>query len=317
MMRKSILITGAGGMIGTALTQLLMDEGHDLTLVDVNQLPELTAQRAIDYGADIHSINVADRAQLNGIARKYNAVYHLAAHTENRPDKTDPMNDLQVTVGGTVALLDALSDQCPDCFILTSSQLVYGNEVNSLASEEAPVRAESYFTAAKISAEAFLQAYSLRNAFRGVVARLANIIGPGFTRGVIHDFASGAIKGSIEVLGNGTQRRSFVHSHDCARALIAAANNAENPFEIFNISNVDSISIRKVADIVAEASGSDDLCINLQDEESGWDGDVPKIHPSPQKLLNLGWQPMFTSEQAVRSAACWQFDFQRGLLRWK
>jgi UDP-glucose 4-epimerase len=209
-----------------------------------------------------------------------------------------------------VALLEGLCADPPAVVVLTSTQLVYGPTAAAVE-EMTAVRPATLFAAAKAAAEAFLCAYTQRTGTRGVACRLANVVGPRARRGVISDLV-GQLRedpSKLKVLGDGRQRRSFVHVDDCVSALLTSAGGAAGGWSALNVSNTDSITVAEVAGIVAQCCPQ--VVAELQFEGgSSWQGDATALHPDPARLLALGWRPSHTSAEAVRATARGMFGLE-------
>jgi UDP-glucose 4-epimerase len=292
------LVTGAAGFIGTALAKALLARGGEVTVADVRPV-------AIDHPNARHVVvDVTDRDRLAEQIGGHRAVFHLASNTENRPGHASRWIDFDVTAGGAVALLEALTQSPPAVTVLASSQLVYGDGVGAADELSTPLRPATAFAAAKAAAEAFLCSYAHRTGTRAVCCRLANVIGPGFGRGVVADLATRLRDepGRLRVLGDGRQRRSFVHVDDCVSALLCAALGAGPGFTALNVSNLDSLTIAEVAKLIGDCSvhGAPEI------EFAGgaaWHGDATALFPDAGRLLRLGWKPLHSSSEAVRATA--------------
>lgn len=294
---KRALVTGAAGFIGTPLTRALLARGYAVTMLDMR------SAAVYHPHARVITFDIRDRAELAKLAGGYDVVFHLAANTENRPGLAGRYDDYDITVGGTVALLEALVTDAAPVTVLASTQLVYGGDAGD-ADETAPLRPPTSFAAAKAAAEAFLCAYAERAGGSAVVCRLANVVGPGITRGVVADLATRLRDDPtrLRVLGDGRQRRAFVHIDDCVMAFLTVAEAACDGLSVYNVSNSDSITVAEVARIVVESHPASDAQIEFAGG-SAWGGDATALHPDPGRLLSLGWRPTHTSREAVWAAA--------------
>jgi UDP-glucose 4-epimerase len=311
MLKSAALVTGGAGFIGAALVAALRADGHPVTVIDRIPFREATrlAAFADDDGFAYRRATLDHAARLREHVAGNCVVYHLAANTENRADRADAGADVMDTVRGTAVLLDALAAQAagtpPVTIVLTSSQLVYVPSADERVTElDGTVEPTTPFAAGKVAAEAFLRAHCRQHGHRGAVCRLANIVGPGMRRGIVHDLAKRTRESPAELtlLGDGEQTRSYLHVDDCVEALRTAARS-QRELAVYNVANVDRISARAVAEIVVDEAGGGPVPIACAGGAAGWRGDVPSLRPWPQALLREGWRPARSSADAVRIAA--------------
>jgi UDP-glucose 4-epimerase len=138
---------------------------------------------------------------------------------------------------------------------------------------------------------------------------LGNIIGQRSNHGVIFDFLRKLKENpeALEVLGDGSQAKSYVHISDCISGITLATEkflDSKSRVEFYNLGSVDKITVRRIAEIVLEEVNSK-AKIRLSggvDGGRGWMGDVKTMQLSIAKLQALGWKPIHTSEEAVRQA---------------
>jgi UDP-glucose 4-epimerase len=306
---EPVTVTGGAGFIGSALVSALRADGVPVVVID--RLPWEQADRLHhlvgDGGLTYHRVEVTDSDRLRPCLAEGPVVYHLSANTENRGDRAGRTADFTDTVGGTVALLEALAARsAPATIVMTSSQLVYGASPDgAVITEQTGVpRPTTRFAAGKAAAEAFLQAYAHEHVFTAAACRLSNIVGPGMRRGIVHDLVRRRDDdpGEIRVLGDGRQTRSYLHMTDCVAALRTAARDRET-FSVFNVCNEDTITARRVAEIIAAEFPSGTPRITCTGGERGWKGDVPTLLVRPDTLRRAGWSPRLASEEAVRQTA--------------
>jgi UDP-glucose 4-epimerase len=112
---------------------------------------------------------------------------------------------------------------------------------------------------------------------------------------------------SLEVLGDGTQSKSYIHVSDCISAIamiVAQFLKSEMRIDAYNVSSTDKVSVRRIAEIVLEEAGVEGQIRTTGgvDGGRGWLGDVKFMQLSNQKLQSLGWKEQYTSEGAVRQA---------------
>lgn len=306
------LVTGGAGFIGSALVESLIADGVHVCVLDARPADEVElVARFGDTGRLTYRPgDVLDADLLDEAVADQDVVFHLASNTENRGDRAARMADVRLTLGGTVALLEALarrhdshaSGASLPTVVLTSTQLVYEGSNIPITERTGRIRPTSRFAAGKVSAEAFLHAYAAELDFPVAVCRLSNIVGPSMRRGIVYDLVRKVADGPAElrVLGNGRQTRSYLAVDDCVRALRVAAKHATPSVDVFNVCNEDATSAFDVAKIVATASAVPTLPVKAEAQDNGWRGDVATLAVEPERLRQLGWRPTLGSDAAVR-----------------
>jgi len=172
----------------------------------------------------------------------------------------------------------------------TSSSTVYG-EVRKLPTPEdyGPLKPISVYGGAKLAAEALISGYAHTFDMKAVVFRLANIIGERSNHGAIYDFINKLKKNPnrLEILGDGTQRKSYLHVSDTVEAMLHLFNEflKENKiYDIYNIGNEDWITVKEIAQIVSREMGLDpEFYFTGGINGRGWKGDVKAMLLSIEK----------------------------------
>ena len=136
-----------------------------------------------------------------------------------------------------------------------------------------------------------------------VILRFPNVIGPRLTHGVIYDFIRKLQKNpyELEILGDGTQCKPYIYVLDLVEAIVRLTKEF-NPGEIiYNLSvNSEGTTVTKIAEIVVEELGLENVHFAYTGGDRGWKGDVPRFSYDISKVLNTGWSPKYTSDEAVR-----------------
>lgn len=164
------------------------------------------------------------------------------------------------------------------------------------------------YGASKLACEALLSAYAFSFGFRVLVFRPANIIGPRATHGVLRDFIRKLRQDptNLEVLGDGTQRKSYLYVDDCIDAFLEGITwfmKSNHCFDVLNVGSQDQIEVRRIAQVVCEEMGMEGTqLLYVQNAEGGrgWAGDVKDMLLSIDRLGATGWKPHYNSEAAVR-----------------
>jgi UDP-glucose 4-epimerase len=162
----------------------------------------------------------------------------------------------------------------------------------------------SLYGATKLACEAMISAYCHMFNILGIAIRLANVIGPSSTHGVIYDFmtklSTAANPKYLNILGDGKQNKSYLYIDDCINALVHPTK-VQKTFEIFNAGSKDRINVLDIANIVIKELALDDISIRLTGgiEGRGWKGDVKEMLMDSSKLETSGWKVIYNSREAV------------------
>ena len=271
----NILITGSTGFIGSHLMNILdKQEGVKTWSYDKQ------------YGNDI-----LDYKHLREFVDMSDMVYHLAANKSVK----ELTNHYPITVDGTMNVLEAMreSKNCKT-IVFASTSAVYGYVgENAIFSEDYdPPKPISMYAAAKAAAENLICGYCHSYGMKAVVFRIANVVGSGAT-GVVPDLLRKAKEdpSRLEILGDGQQRKSYIHAEDVARALTFV--KPELPFEVYNLGNNDTITVNEIADMIAPQAE--------KVYKDSWLGDVHSYSLYNFKMRNKGWKLKYpTSKEAIK-----------------
>jgi len=250
-----------------------------------------------------------DRNDLKRATEKCEVIFHLAANPEVRLGSTAPEIHFEQNVVATYNLLESLSSEGLDLFVFTSSSTVYGDaKVIPTPEDYGPLKPISIYGASKLASEALVSSFAYTYGFQAVICRLANIIGPRSKHGVIYDFINKLKRNprELEILGDGTQRKSYLHVDDFVSALSMIIEKPRGKVEIFNVGSEDWVDVKTIAEIVTEEMGLKDVAFRFTggvDGGRGWKGDVKYMLLSIERLKSLGWKPKLNSAEAVRRTA--------------
>lgn len=306
------LITGGAGFIGSHLVDYLMDQGDEVRVIDnlsagsLDNLEGWSNDPRFEFvrGDLLNPVEVKDSLD------DCRQVYHLAANPEVRVWKATPEDNFKQNVEATYNLLEAVRRWGDaEALVFTSSSTVYG-DVDFLPTPEdyAPLKPISHYGASKLAAEALISAYGSMYGFRCVIYRMANVVGPRCSHGVVYDFVEKLRENPkvLEVLGDGTQSKSYLYIDDCLKGMVLGADKTQEKVEIFNIGSADKVNVKTIAEIVIQEMGLKDVEVQLTggvDGGRGWKGDVKLMHLDVSRLKSIGWRPRFSSAEAVRKTA--------------
>jgi UDP-glucose 4-epimerase len=207
---------------------------------------------------------------------------------------------------GLFYVLEAMRKNGIRTILFPSSTTVFGELANPPASEShGPMIPLNLYGGAKLAAEGLISAWAHTYEFRAVVFRFVGIIGGRMDHGVVHDFVRKLQKdpAQLEILGDGTQQRSFVLVDDCVEAMLFAMGKADKNYNLVHIGNVDQISINETAAAIIEVMKLKAVKRNYTGGKVGWKGDVTSNFIATETLTAWGWKPPHSSREAVSEAA--------------
>ncbi len=305
-----VLITGGAGFIGSHLVDRVTEIGWDVRVLDdlsagsLNNIKNRLKEEHFEFiKGDMRDAKVVKKA-VDGV----DAVFHLAANPEVRIGSQSPELLYETNVLITYNLLNAIRDANVKYLVFTSSSTVYGDaDVIPTPEDYAPLEPISVYGGAKLAAEALISGYAHTFGFRALILRLANIIGERSNHGVIYDFINKLHKNpeELEILGDGTQRKSYLHVKDTVEGMIHLLEHFKKDnktVDFYNLGNDDWITVREIAEIVSEEM---ELKPKFRftggvDGGRGWKGDVKFMRLSIEKAKRTGWKPKLNSYEAVR-----------------
>ncbi len=300
-----IMVTGGAGFIGSHIVDALMAEGHEVIVYDnlsSGKIEFIQGHMEKENFKFVHA-DLLDFETLKREIKDVDVVFHVAANPDVRLGVKDTKVHMEQNVLATYNVLEAMRINNVHDIVFTSTSTVYG-EAKEIPTPEnyGPLIPISLYGASKLGAEAFITSYAHTFNMRAVIYRFANIVGPRGTHGVIYDFIMKLKKNpkELEILGDGTQTKSYLYVEDCVDAILYGYKNRRADVEIFNIGSEDWINVKKIADIVVEEMGLKNVVYKFTGGKRGWKGDVPKMLLSIERIKSYGWKGKHNSEESVR-----------------
>jgi len=298
-----VFITGAAGFIGSTLTDRLLSLGHSVVGVDNFS----TGQREFVAAAMTnprYKLREHDLLKLDAVvesAAGADLVVHLAANADVRFGPDHPGRDLEQNIVVTWNVLEAMRRNGVKRIAFSSTGSVYGEAAVIPTPEDAPFPIQtSLYGASKVSAEGLISAYCESFGFEGFIYRFVSILGERYTHGHVLDFfkALSADSTRLRVLGNGTQRKSYLYVQDCVDAILLTLEKAKDRVNLFNLGTNEYCRVTdSIGWITAHLGVSPKL--DFTGGDRGWIGDNPFIFLETKKVRSLGWEPKLTIQQSV------------------
>jgi UDP-glucose 4-epimerase len=309
------LITGGAGFIGSHLADRLLDDGHEVMVLDnlstgsIDNIVHLKGRAGFGYTID----SVTNESLLAELIDGSDVVFHLAAAVGVKLIVEQPVHTIETNVHGTEVVLKHANKKKKLVFIASTSE-VYGKSTDVPFREAADVvmgpttKHRWAYACSKLIDEFLALAYWKEKQLPVVIVRLFNTVGPRQTGRygmVLPTFVRQALAGQpITVFGDGTQSRSFTYVGDVVEALVRLAREQRAIGEVFNIGNMGEVTIANLAERVKRMTGS---CSPIQyipyDQayEAGFE-DMPRRVPDITKIRDfVGYEPKVKLDDILRS----------------
>jgi UDP-glucose 4-epimerase len=306
-MKSKIIVTGGAGFIGSHLVDKLIARGNEVTVIDnlSSGKMEFIEQHDQYPNFKLVKLDMLELEKLKQAIKGADMVYHLSANPDVRLGAQNTRVHLEQNIIVTYNLLEAMRMNNQQNIMFTSTSTVYG-EASIIPTPEnyGPLIPISLYGASKLACEALITSYCHTFEMRSWIFRFANIVGERGTHGIIIDFFN-KLKANplaLEILGDGQQRKSYIHVSDCIDGILFAVNKSDEMANIFNIGSTDTINSTEIGELIVKEMGLDDVNFTYTGGNRGWKGDVPKMLLSIDKLRKLGWNPSHSSKSSVIAA---------------
>jgi UDP-glucose 4-epimerase len=304
------LVTGAAGFIGCHFTETLLKEGATVTGYDnlSSGKKEWLGSLLTHPRFRFREADLLDYETLRETSAGHDVVVHLGANTSIPKGSLDPRLDLDNCLVATVNLLEAMRETGVRQLLFASSASVYGEQWASqpLTEDLGPLLPISRYAAAKLGCEAFISATTHLFDLQAWIFRFGNVVGGRMGHGVVYDFVRKIRHNPavLEVLGDGKQEKNYFLVEDCVDGMLFTFDAVrDRACDVFNLGNESSTKVTKIAQIVTEEMGLTDIRVAYAGGKRGWPGDQPVVLYDTSKMKQLGWQPRYSSDEAVRIAA--------------
>ena len=320
---RRYFITGGAGFIGSHFTDRLL---ADPTVGAVTLFDNYSSGREWHYAhhlADsrLHAIrgDVKELGLLTESMKGHDVVIHLASNPDIARAATEPEIDFREGTWLTNNVVEAMRVSGTRTILYASGSGVYGDIGETEANENyGPLLPISTYGASKLAGEALIAAYCHMFDLTGRAFRFGNVVGPRQTHGVGFDFLRQLLKnpGTLRILGDGTQSKSYIHVRDIVEAVLLAERRALERFAVFNVAT-DYITVTEIAALAVECAGLDPRQVTFEytGGRGGWKGDVPVVRLNAERIRALGWMCHAASREALRdSMMSMLVDFRAGRL---
>jgi UDP-glucose 4-epimerase len=300
---KRYFVTGGAGFIGSNLVDRLLSQGHAVTAFDNLSTGQSRFMEQARGSANFQFVqgDLLDAEALTKAVQGHEAVFHMAANADVRFGLNHPEKDLHQNTIATFNVLEAMRAAGIKTIAFASTGSVYGEPEVFPTPEDCPFPVQtSLYAASKLAGEGMISAYAAGYGFRAFIFRFVSIMGDRYSHGHVFDFYQKLLADptQIEVLGNGRQRKSYLHVDDCVEAILTAMEAATEPVNIFNLGRDEYCSVDDSLDWICQELG-----VTPQRQYSGgdrgWVGDSPFIFLDTARIKSLGWSAKISIHDSV------------------
>ncbi len=255
-----ILVTGGAGFIGSHLVEALLQEGHEVAVLDNLS----TGSRAnLPPTIPLYELDLREEAKIQAFftEKAFDVIYHFSAQVDVRTSLNNPTVDAEVNILGTLNLLLAAAKQRPWVIFASTGGAIYGEKETLPLSETACPEPEAPYGIAKLAAELYGDRLMRLHGGTWTTLRLANVYGPRQNpfgeAGVVAIFAYRMLKGEIpHIYGDGIQTRDFIYVKDVVQACLSVLKYPDKTQgQTFNVGTGHQTSVIGLYHHIAEEIG--------------------------------------------------------------
>ncbi|HZR21918.1 MAG TPA: NAD-dependent epimerase/dehydratase family protein [Verrucomicrobiae bacterium] len=311
---SNVFVTGVAGFIGSNLAERLLASGLSVTGYDNFSTGQREFLEAVARHAQFRLIE-ADNLDLPALTRAMagcDTVFHLAANADVRFGLEHPSKDVQQNTLATFNVLEAMRANNIKRIAFSSTGSVYGEASQIPTPEDHPFPIQtSLYAASKLAGEGLIQAYCEGYGFEGYIFRFVSILGERYTHGHVLDFYKQLLEhpDHLKVLGDGTQRKSYLYVQDCLAAMLhvmklGTAAKAPHRVEIYNLGTDEYVEVNNSIRFICAHLGVKPR-LEYSGGDRGWVGDNPFIFLDTKKIRTTGWSTTLTIEQSIIRTLQW------------
>ena len=301
----NVLLTGCAGFIGSNLLDHMMQKSFHVIGIDnlsTGKIEHISSH--IDQPNFIfHNLDLKDKNKLDKVdCKNVDLIIHLAANADVRFGLDHPSKDLEENTMVTFNVLELARNNKIKQFAFSSTGSIYGEPELIPTPENAPFPVQtSLYGASKLACEGLIQAYAEGYGMRAFIFRFVSIMGPRYSHGHVYDFYKQLLQdpSRLHLLGDGNQRKSYLHIADCISAIFTVIEKAKDNINIYNLGVDNTCTVKQSANWISDYL-SISPTLTFEGGERGWVGDNPYIHLSVEKLKSLSWENQYSIEESVK-----------------
>lgn len=308
---KTVVVTGAGGFIGSHLTQALVHLGAKVTaLVKYNgaghwgHLEEVAPNLPDNLKPNLTVVlgDITDPAFVQHLTQNAQVVFHLAALIGIPYSYVAPHHYVQTNVTGTLNVLQACRQNGVAKLVHTSTSEAYGTALFTPISEAHPLQGQSPYSASKIAADKLAESYHLSFELPVATIRPFNTFGPRQSaRAFIPTVISQALSQPVIKVGDLTPKRDLNFVSDTVNGFLAVAENPASVGKLINIGSGRSVTMGYVLEVVQQLTGTENKPVEAEAQRIRPEASEVKVLECDATLAQtlLGWHPQVSLEEGL------------------
>lgn len=306
MSYKKYFISGGAGFIGSHLVNKILKEETNVfvTVYDNFSSGQMWHLEEVKDNDNLNIVNadIKDLNVLKDVMKNHDVVYHFASNPDISKAITQPDIDFWEGTYLTNNILESMRINGINNLIYSSGSGVYGDTGYLETVEDySPMLPISTYGSSKLSCESMICSYCHMFDMNAASFRFANVVGPHQTHGVGYDFVKKLLNDAknLEILGDGTQSKSYIYIDDILSALKLVEGKYLDNHNYYNVATNDYISVKEIADITCEILELENVDYKFTGGNRGWKGDVPIVRLNSEKIRKIGWKNKYTSKEAI------------------
>ncbi len=308
-------ITGGAGFIGSHLAELLLEHGHDVSILDNLSTGRYENVAHLDGNPRFQVVigTILNETLVDKLMERCDAVFHLAAAVGVELIIKKPLESMMTNIRGSEVVLE-MAHRYRKKVLIASTSEIYGKNTHGPLREDtdrvlgSPLKTRWSYSTSKAVDEILAYVYWKEKGVPTVIARLFNTVGPrqsGAYGMVIPRFVTQALAGTpLQVHGDGQQSRCFIHVKDVVSAFVKLIEHPQAVGEVFNLGSQEEVTIEELARRVIRLTNSSSPIERIpyaQAYEEGFE-DMPRRIPDITKIRTLiGFQPTMYLDQIITS----------------
>jgi UDP-glucose 4-epimerase len=306
---RRAFVTGAAGFIGSHLVDRLLAAKIEVVGYDdfSTGVPEFLEKAQANPAFTLVKGDVLDQRRLTEAMSASDFVFHFAANADVRFGLEHPRKDLEQNTVATFNVLEAMRANGVKQIAFASTGSIYGEAGIVPTPEDAPFPLQtSMYGASKLAGEGLVAAFCEGFGMRAWIFRFVSILGERYTHGHVFDFYKQLLADPkrLRVLGDGSQRKSYLYVQDCIDAIFHAVSRAPHKVNVLNLGTNEYCEVNdSIGWITAHLGLAPKL--DYTGGARGWIGDNPFIFLDTARIRALGWHPKLSIRDGVERTIAW------------